>query len=131
MPSSNGPRKVLVVDDEVIIADTLRLILASRGYEAFAVYNAEEALDWCRNGCPDVVITDVIMGPMNGVELAVRLAESLPECKVLLISGHAVTSSLLEDAPARGLNFPIMAKPVHPEQILEFVANAYPQGREL
>lgn len=71
----NGPRilRVLVVDDEHLIADTLRMILEANGYEAAAQYSADGALDWCRTHCPDLVITDVIMGQMNGIQLAVRL----------------------------------------------------------
>ncbi len=113
---------VLVVDDEHLIADTLRMILEQRGNDATAVYSAEEALDWCSTHRPDLVITDVIMGEMNGIQLAVRLAESLPDCKVLLISGHMSTSVLLEDLCASGYLFPIIAKPVHPQTILDFVA---------
>ena len=123
MPNNSRALKVLVVDDEHLIADTLRMILLGRGYDASAVYSAEEALDWCHTHCPDVVITDVVMGQMNGIQLAERLAETLPNCKALLISGHAATSDLLGELTGSGdYRFPILAKPVHPELILDFIA---------
>ena len=113
---------VLVVDDEAVIADTLCIILKNSGYDAFAVYSAEEALDWCRNRCPDVVITDVVMGGLNGIQLAQRLQETLPDCKVVLISGNANTSALLQDWPEIDFPFPILSKPIHPQKILDLVA---------
>ena len=122
MSNNSRALRVLVVDDEHLIADTLRMILLGRGYDASAVYSAEEALDWCRTQCPDVLITDVIMGPMNGIQLAERLAESLPECKALLISGTPATSDLLGELTVSGdYRFPILAKPVHPQVILDFI----------
>ena len=73
---AESPRRfrIVVVDDERSIADTLTAILNIEGYEAFAAYSAEEAVLWCREKQPDVVITDVIMGPMNGLRLAAHLA---------------------------------------------------------
>jgi len=113
--TASSNRRVLVVDDEVLIADSLVTILRTSGYEAFAVYSAEQALDWCRECRPDAVISDVIMGPMNGIELAIRLAQSAPECKVLLVSGNVLTASLLLDSEAGGYEFPLLPKPAHPK----------------
>lgn len=122
MPNAPPTKRVLVVDDERIIADTLANILRFHGYYASPAYSAEEALMWCDDKCPDVLISDVVMNGMNGIQLAVRLAERLPDCKVLLISGHAHISSLMEESETNGHNFPILAKPVHPKRILQFLA---------
>ena len=123
MPATPSPKRVLVVDDETIIADTLALILRAVGYDAERLYSAEAALGWCHDNCPDVVITDVVIGGMNGIDLAKRLADFLPDCKVLLVSGHVTTSPLIQDSIAGGYNFPILSKPVHPQQILDFLAS--------
>ena len=118
MPNAKRPLRVLVVDDELIVADTLTAILCLRGYDAFELSSAEEALPWCNTHKPDVVIADVKMGTMSGVQLAILLADSLPECKVLLISGSALTSPPQKDWQSSGYQFAFMAKPVHRKTLL-------------
>jgi len=119
--SNNGqPSKprVLVVDDERVIADTLATILNQNGFEASAVYTGAEAVARARTSRPDLVISDVIMQDMNGIEAAIRIRQSLPGCKILLFSGQAATADLLEKARAQGHEFEILAKPVHPQDLL-------------
>ena len=125
MPHNSSSIRVLVVDDEVTIADTLTTILRQRGYDAYTAYSAERALEWCRDQQPDAVITDVIMGPMNGVQLAIHLANTLPDCKVLILSGHVLAASSIADSIARGYEFPILPKPVHPQEILAFLDSVH------
>ncbi len=69
-----------------------------QGYDAFATYSAEQAIELCRDGCPDAVITDVVMGPMNRVRLAVHPLQTFPECKVILVSGNVLTDCRLLDS---------------------------------
>jgi CheY-like chemotaxis protein len=121
MPSEQDEVRVLVVDDEHIIADSLALILRGRGFNARAVYSGEEAAEAALEWQPDAVIADVIMGKMDGVALAIYLAQSLPSCKVLLISGNLATEQLIEDSKKLGHDFPIMPKPIHPDSIFEFL----------
>lgn len=121
MTSPNGqparPR-VLVVDDEHVIADTLSIILNQNGYDASAVYSGIAAVDRARELKPELVISDVIMQDMNGIEAAIRIREILPGCKILLFSGQAATADLLERARTQGHEFEILAKPVHPQDLL-------------
>jgi CheY-like chemotaxis protein len=109
---------VLVVDDERVIADTLATILNQNGFEASAVYTGTAAVDSARSSHPDLVISDVIMQDMNGIEAAIRIRQMLPTCKILLFSGQAATADLLEKARAQGHQFEILAKPVHPQDLL-------------
>jgi DNA-binding NtrC family response regulator len=111
-------RKVLVVDDEQIIADSLRLIFLTNGYEALSAYSAEEATEIIVEWLPDLIIIDVILPGMNGIELAVVVSQQFPNCRVLLFSGQATTADLLTDAANRGHRFEILAKPVHPNEML-------------
>jgi CheY-like chemotaxis protein len=67
---------------------------------------------------PDLLITDVIMGRMTGIELAIGVRSKLPNCKILLFSGQAATADLLAEAKSKGHNFDILAKPVHPADLL-------------
>ncbi len=110
--------KVLVVDDERVIADTLAIILNQHGYDASAVYTGTAAVERARSVTPDLIISDVIMPDMNGIEAAIRIRQFLPNCKILLFSGQAATADLLETARAQGHEFEILAKPVHPQDLL-------------
>ena len=110
--------RVLVVDDEKVIADTLAIILNKAGYNASAAYTGNQAVDLARSERPDLVITDVIMPDMNGIEAAIHIREFLPACKILLFSGQAATVDLLEDARVHGHEFEILAKPIHPGDLL-------------
>ncbi len=110
--------RVLVVDDEKVIADTLAIILNQHGFDASAVYTGNGAVEQARAVKPELIISDVIMPDMNGIEAAIQIRGFLPSCKILLFSGQAATADLLESARARGHEFDILAKPVHPQDLL-------------
>jgi CheY-like chemotaxis protein len=118
MPESAAKPKVLVADDERIIADTLAMILNQSGFEARAVYSGERAVELIPVFEPDMLITDVIMADLNGVEAAIRIRAMRPQIKILLFSGQAATADLLVKARAEGHEFEILAKPVHPQDLL-------------
>jgi DNA-binding NtrC family response regulator len=118
------PKRIFVVDDEQRIADSLALILRQSGCEANAFYNAQSALEQIESCCPDLVITDVAMPGMNGVEMAILIRERHPACKILLFSGQASTLHLLEEVAQRGYDFELLAKPIHPKDMLAKVRKA-------
>jgi DNA-binding response OmpR family regulator len=107
-----------VVDDEKVIADTLAMILNSAGFRGLPFRDPLEALAAAATEPPNLLITDVVMPNMNGMQLAIRFREAYPECKVLLFSGQAATGDLLERARQEGYDFDILAKPVHPKDLL-------------
>ena len=111
-------RRVLVVDDEQVIADTLAKILDLNGYEASAVYTGTAAVESARSLQPDLIISDVIMPDMDGIQAAISIRSFLPDCKILLFSGQAATADLLENARTQGHEFEILGKPVHPSDLL-------------
>ena len=110
--------RVLVADDEQVIANTLAIILNQAGFEAKAVYSGENALETIDEFQPNMLISDVIMTGMTGIEAAIQVRAKLPGCKILLFSGQAATADLLEKARAHGHEFEILAKPVHPTDLL-------------
>lgn len=112
---------ILVVDDEKRIADTLALILETKGYVSQAAYDGHSALEVCRARTPNLVITDVVMPGMSGIELGIAIRRDFPWCKVLLFSGQAATAEMLENASTHGHRFELLAKPVHPVELLERV----------
>jgi CheY-like chemotaxis protein len=118
MPTGVNSPKVLVADDERLIADTLAMILRQNGFEAYAVYSGEEALAKAKSFQPDMLISDVVMTGIDGVETAIRMRARLPGLRVLLFSGQAATANLLEEARTQGHDFELLQKPVHPTDLL-------------
>jgi CheY-like chemotaxis protein len=118
MAENSARPKVLVADDERVIADTLAMILNQSGFEARAVYSGEKALEMAATFAPDMLISDVIMSDLNGIDAAIQIRDVLPSIKILLFSGQAATADLLEKARSHGYEFEILAKPVHPQDLL-------------
>lgn len=118
MPENQRKPKVLVADDERVIADTLAIILNQSGFEATAVYSGEKAVEAAETLRPDMLISDVIMTDLNGIDAAIKIRAMLPSCKILLFSGQAATADLLDRANSQGHQFEILAKPVHPQDLL-------------
>ncbi len=116
--------RVLIADDEETIAETLRLILIQHGFEAIAVYGGDPAVQRAQDWQPDLFLSDVMMPDMNGIEAAIRITSAVPGCKVILISGKAVTENLLSDARRRGYDFELIFKPVHPTELLQILRMA-------
>ena len=130
MPARAEQGRILVVEDDKIVADTLGQILAANGYEIEIAYSAEEATNKLANWTPDLGILDVMLPKMNGIELGVILEEI--GCQVLLFSGQPAVEILVEKARIEGHDFEILAKPVHPSVMLSTVSSklcAYREAR--
>ncbi|HEV2324735.1 MAG TPA: response regulator [Terracidiphilus sp.] len=121
MADSLNPPHVLVVDDESIIADTFTMILNMNGARAEAAYSAEAALELALELKPDILISDIVMGGMSGVELAIRLSTNLPGCRLILISGQSANSDLPARTSAQGYRFEFLEKPITPQQLLSHI----------
>ena len=112
-------KTVLIVDDEQLIADTMVEILKRSGFNAFCAYSPRAALDIALQVNPDIVVTDVVMPQMNGVQLAIAIREALPSAEIILLSGQAGITDIVERGRKDGYIFEVVAKPVHPENLLE------------
>jgi CheY-like chemotaxis protein len=112
------PVRVYVVDDEPVIATTLAAILNASGFRATAYTSAEDAIKAAECEGPSLLISDVVMPGMNGIDLAIHLKSICPNCKVLLFSGQAATNDLLESASRLGYDFELLSKPIHPKDLL-------------
>jgi DNA-binding response OmpR family regulator len=122
--SSKHRPVVLVVDDESAIADTLAQILTMSGYAAMPVYDGEEALETALLMPPELLITDVMLPGMSGIELAITIRRIFPDCRVLLFSGQAATTDLLTSAKRAGHDFTLLSKPVYPTDLLRRVSES-------
>ena len=114
---------VLVVDDESVIADTLAEILSRSGYQAVPVYDGDSALETALLTPPEMLITDVVLPGMTGIELAITMRRIYPDCKIILFSGQASTADLLASARAEGHHFTLLNKPLHPQDLLQRVSD--------
>jgi CheY-like chemotaxis protein len=112
-------QRVLVVDDEVLIADTIVMILNRNGFHAEAVYSGTQAIEAARRITPELILSDVLMPQLDGVEAAIAIREFLPATRIVLFSGQAATVEILSRARARGHDFELLPKPIPPTQLIE------------
>jgi DNA-binding NtrC family response regulator len=117
-----GNHRVLIVDDEHAISDSLAQIFVLRGYSVKTAYSAEQAIEIVSTWEPSLAILDVVLPKMSGIDLAILLQEHYPFCHVLLVSGQLVTSELADEAAQKGHSFDILAKPVPLPDLLETAA---------
>lgn len=114
--------RIFVVDDEFIIASTLATILQRNGFDAVYFIDPLEALTAVRDKAPDLLITDVVMPGMSGVDLAIALKQEHPKARILLFSGQAATANFLEAARIKGHDFELLSKPIHPTEFLKKIS---------
>lgn len=119
MPNDRKDQRVLIVDDEQMIADTLAQILNASGFKARAVFSGEQAVPAAEEFQPEILLTDVIMRGVSGIDVGISISKMLPACRVILFSGQASTADLLDRAKAQGYLFEIIAKPIHPRDLLK------------
>jgi DNA-binding NtrC family response regulator len=112
---------IFVVNDEPVIAASLAAILQMNGFSERFFTCPLEALAAARLESPDLVIAHVAMPGISGVDLAIKMRAQYPNCKILLFSGQATTSDLLEHTRAQGYDFRFLQKPVHPSEFLSVI----------
>jgi CheY-like chemotaxis protein len=117
---ASAPR-ILVVDDETLIADTIAQILNRNGFVAQAAYGGQQAIDIVRRDCLDIVLSDVLMPHIDGVEAAIAIREICPGTRIVLFSGQSATVGILARARQRGHTFELLPKPIHPTQLIKIL----------
>jgi CheY-like chemotaxis protein len=118
--------RIFVVDDEPVIASSLAAILQMNGFSARFFICPLAALAAARSESPDLVISDVAMPGISGIELAIQMRAQYPNSKILLFSGQAATLDLLEGARAQGYDFRLLQKPVFPSELLYEIGQLSP-----
>lgn len=126
VPDERKRVRVLIVDDEEMIADTLARILNASGFEARAAFSGEGAISLASEFQPDILLTDVIMCGLSGIEVAIAVSKALLNCRVILFSGQAMTADLQHRADVQGHYFELIAKPIHPQELLKVLRDPKP-----
>lgn len=112
--------KVLVVDDEQMVADTLGIIFQKRGFDCRVSYTGAEALACTEDFCPELLLCDMSMPGMSGLEIVSTVTGKFPDCRVLLLTGHYTNlGSARKWARSHSAPSLIMTKPVLPGLLLE------------
>jgi DNA-binding NtrC family response regulator len=108
------------------VAESIANVLAVAGFETHARFTPAEILDLVSEVSPDLLISDVALGPnsINGFDLAIYFQRFYPECRAILISGDPNTTDLNDRARRNGHDFLLLQKPIHPEKLLEYVRHA-------
>jgi DNA-binding response OmpR family regulator len=115
-------KRVLVVDDDRLVADTLSLIFKANGFQAEACYSAADGLALARSFAPHLMLCDVTMPEESGLQLAEKVHREMPECKVLMLtaySSNAMEVELHSEQTKRPLK--LLNKPCRPELLLKEV----------
>jgi DNA-binding NtrC family response regulator len=111
--------RVLIVDDDHVIASTMSLILNATGFDSLAAFSGDQALDLARSHPFHILVTDVNMEPMNGIELGIAFLDIHSAASVFLITGSLEVADDALEALPRGRQFPLLQKPVHPQDLIE------------
>lgn len=112
-------RRILIVDDEHLVADTLSLIFQKHGFQTRAAYSADEAMDCARTFSPDLLLCDIDMPQKDGLELIASMDREQPDCRILVLTGaYSTLNQVREQAASAGGGFSVLTKPCHPTVIL-------------
>lgn len=116
-------QRVLVVDDDRLVADTLALVFNKSGFEARAVYSADAALEDAREFAPDLLLCDVTMPGRDGLTLLPEITEELPACRIIMLTGFYSNLKEVRDQASK-LSRPIgiLTKPCAPSELLREAA---------
>jgi len=109
-------QRVLVIDDDHLVADTLTLIFQANGYDSEAVYSAADGLVRARSFIPQLLLCDVTMPEETGLQLAEKVQHEMPNCKLLMLTAYA--SKVEQHASRTQRPIKLLSKPCRPETLL-------------
>lgn len=125
-PALDQPPRLLIVDDERSVTDTLVKVFLLEGFECRGAYSAEQALELISDWAPDLAILDVRLPQQSGIDLAIIFKAQLPNCRLVLFSGEIATADMLDAAARQGHHFDIFAKPTHPRELIHWARTGDP-----
>ena len=112
-------RRVLVVDDDRLVADTLQLIFQANGFESEARYSAKTGLERARTFHPTLVLCDVTMPDGSGLQLVEAISAEMPRCQMLMLTSYSSNARNVQVQAARlKRSLKVLSKPCRPEDLL-------------
>lgn len=112
-------RRVLVVDDEPSIVNTICMILDAYGFDAVGVNSGYAAIARVTDFRPDLLLSDIMMPGMNGFETGIEIKKLCPDCRLLFFSGYSNLSGMAQDLKKQGHRFEVLFKPMQPASLIE------------
>ncbi|HEX9188718.1 MAG TPA: response regulator, partial [Vicinamibacteria bacterium] len=125
--SPGGLGRVLVVDDDPSIVEAVRRALERAGYDVDAATDAEQGWGKVERMVPDLIVCDVRLGEVDGLELLRRVQESYPEVAVIMMTGYTSIESAVGAIKAGAVDY--LPKPFNPGQLRQMVGKAFEQRR--
>ncbi len=116
-------QRVLVVDDDRLVADTLTLIFRKSGFETKAAYSADQALLCARDFEPNLLLCDVTMPGRDGLSLVNDITQEMPACRIIVLTGfYSNLKNVREQASKLPRPVGILTKPCQPSELLREAA---------
>jgi CheY-like chemotaxis protein len=116
-------QRVLVVDDDRLVADTLALVFGKSGFDARAAYSADQGLAFAREFNPHLLLCDVTMPGRDGLTLLRDMTKEQPACRVIMLTGfYSNLKSVREQASQLARPVGILTKPCQPAELLREAA---------
>jgi DNA-binding NtrC family response regulator len=119
--------RVLLVDDEELFRETLAKLLRRRGLEVATAGDGETGVALVRELAPDVVVLDLRMPGIDGIETLTRIKSQRPGTRVVMLTGHGSIEAGVDSLRAEAFDF--LLKPVGPDQLVEVILAAVATGR--
>jgi len=118
--------KLLIVEDEETLCESLKRVLSREGYVVDTAFSAEAALELLAQGFYDLIITDIILPGITGIELLKVIKEKFPDQNVIITTAYASLETAVEALRTGAYDY--VVKPVMHEEIKQIVKNAITQG---
>lgn len=113
-------QRVLVVDDDRLVADTLRMVFVVNGFESEACYSADDALHKARSFDPELLLCDVTMPGQTGLQLAATISREMPKCQMIMLTAYLSNAASVElEALRMKRPLKLLSKPCRPELLLK------------
>jgi DNA-binding NtrC family response regulator len=114
-----GKRKVLIVDDDRDIVSIVSTILAGRGWDISAAYSGSEALEAVTASKPDIILLDIMMPEMNGIEVLKKIRKIDSDARIIMITAFGDVESYLDSMELGAYEY--INKPFETDELLEMI----------
>ncbi len=116
-------QRVLVVDDEYLVADTLTLVFTKSGFDARTAYSADRALEMAREIEPHLLLCDITMPGKDGHALVDEISREFPACRIIVLTGfYSNLHGVREQAKRLPRPVSVLTKPCQPDELLREAA---------